>query len=83
MHQTNIITSNESIAKIDGIIEVSGPNWKVDTTHFIDDRVKIAKNLKIMHRYIMDLRDDPYIVFRRSFKVYGLHIYCKFVINFS
>jgi hypothetical protein len=63
-----------------GIIEVSGPSRKVDTTHFIEDRIKIAKNLKTMYKYIMALRDDPYIVIRRSFKMYGLHFYCKLVI---
>jgi hypothetical protein len=57
------------------LIEVSGPNWKVDTTHFIEDRAKLAKNLKVMFRYIMELRDEPYVVFRRSFKVYSFHVY--------
>lgn len=29
-----------------GLTEISGANWKVNTTHFIEDKVKIAKNLK-------------------------------------
>jgi hypothetical protein len=73
-----IIINNEYSLEVE-IIEASGPNHKVDTTHFVEDRIKIAKNLKSMYKYIMKLRDDPYIVIRKTFKVYGLHIYCKLI----
>ncbi|GAA5798548.1 hypothetical protein HPULCUR_003953 [Helicostylum pulchrum] len=57
-----------SATKIDGIIidevygvevalaEVSGPNWKVDTHHFFEDRKKLAKNLKCMYKSLISLK---------------------------
>ncbi|EPB92241.1 hypothetical protein HMPREF1544_00810 [Mucor circinelloides 1006PhL] len=74
-------------AKIDGIliqeqynlevalIEVSGPNYKVNSTHFYEDRKKLAKNLKSIYKAIMHSKDYVCAVSRREFKVYGFHFY--------
>lgn len=59
------------------IIEVSGPNKKVNTTHFLEDRKKTAKNLKYMYNAIMSLKEKPSIEFKMPIKVYGFHVYCK------
>jgi hypothetical protein len=59
------------------IIEVSGPNWKVNTTHFFEDKKKLAKNMKSMYETIIDVKDNPCLVSKRELKVYGFHVYCK------
>lgn len=78
-----------SVTKIDGIImdevynlevaliEVSGPNWKVDTNHFYEDRKKMAKNLKCMYKNLVNLKTGVSLVSRKELKVYGFHFYCK------
>lgn len=78
-----------SATKIDGIIidevygvevalaEVSGPNWKVDTHHFFEDRKKLAKNLKCMYKSLISLKTGVSLVSRKNLKVYGFHFYCK------
>ncbi|KAI8090474.1 hypothetical protein BDF21DRAFT_190711 [Thamnidium elegans] len=76
-----------SATKVDGIIvdevydvevaliEVSGPNWKVDTSHFFEDRKKLAKNLKCVYKSIISLKTGVSLVSRKNLKVYGFHFY--------
>jgi hypothetical protein len=84
-----------SVTKIDGIvmdeaydlevalIEVSGPNWKVDTNHFFADRKKLAKNLKCVYKTIVGLKTDASLVSRKELKVYGFHFYRKSIITYN
>ena len=59
------------------IIEVSGPNWKVNTTHFFWRQKKLAKNMKSMYEAIVDVKGNPCLVSKKGLKVYGFQIYCK------
>lgn len=60
-----------------GLIEVSGPNCKVNTSHFYEDRKKIAKNLQCMYRTIVNLKTNVSLLSRKDIKVYGFHFYRK------
>ncbi|KAI8641472.1 hypothetical protein BD408DRAFT_208682 [Parasitella parasitica] len=65
------------------IIEVSGPNWKVNTTHFFEDKKKLAKNMKSMYETIIDVKDNPCIVSKKEVKVYGFHVYLNILYVYS
>lgn len=60
------------------IIEASGGPAQEDFEHFIGDRNKIAKNLKIMMKHIISLRTDWTTYKASTLKLYGLHIYSMF-----
>lgn len=51
------------------IIEVSGPNWKVDTNHFFKVRKKIAKNLKYMYKALAKSKTGVNLVSRKEIKL--------------
>ncbi|KAI9260269.1 hypothetical protein EDC94DRAFT_610619 [Helicostylum pulchrum] len=65
------------------IIEVSGGPAQEDFEHFIGDRNKIAKNLKIMMKHIISLRTDWTTYKASTLKLYGLHIYRNEVYVYS
>ncbi|KAL9543526.1 hypothetical protein MBANPS3_008085 [Mucor bainieri] len=65
------------------IIEVSGPNSKADTTHFLEDKKKIAKNLKHMYKAILSMHDNPTLESKLPLKVYGFHIYLNTLYTYS
>lgn len=69
---------NEEFGLEVAIIEVSGPNWKVDTAHFLEDKKKKpAKNMKSMYETIINVKENPCLVSKRELKVYGFQVYCK------
>lgn len=72
------ILINEDFNLEVALIEVSGPNNKVNATHFYEDRKKLAKNLKCMYKAIMLYKEQVSVVSKRDFKVYAFHFYCKF-----
>lgn len=55
------------------LIEVSGPMWKENYSHFRNDRMKIAKNLKKMMKNI--LRKKLVMNEAKDLKLYGMQIY--------
>lgn len=59
------------------IIEISGPNNKVGTAYFLEDKKKTTKNLKHMYKAILSMHDKPSLESKLSLKVYGFHIYRK------
>ncbi|KAL9540507.1 hypothetical protein MBANPS3_009639 [Mucor bainieri] len=69
-----IITDKDFNLEV-AVIEISGPNNKVDTTHFLEDKKKTAKNLKYMYEAIMSLKSKPSLESKMSLKVYGFHVY--------
>ncbi|KAL9536608.1 hypothetical protein MBANPS3_012517 [Mucor bainieri] len=69
------IIINEDFNLEIGLIEISGPNNKASSTHFYEDRKKLAKNLKSIYKAIMRSKDSVAVVNKRDFKVYGFHIY--------
>ncbi|OBZ85114.1 hypothetical protein A0J61_06836 [Choanephora cucurbitarum] len=71
-----ILIDEESNVEV-GLIEVSGPNWKVNTTHFFEDKKKIAKNLKQMYQSLISLKAEVSLTSRKCLKLYGFHCYCK------
>jgi len=58
-------------------LEVSGPPSCFDYSHYVGDRNKTAKMLKIILNYIKIKYPGDFEVFRRI-KVYGIQIYGKF-----
>ena len=56
------------------VTEVSGPPMKNDWTHFISDRMKIAKLLKTLMNQFAELNPSSDITL---IKLYGLQSYCK------
>lgn len=71
-----IITDKDFNLEV-AIIEISGPNNKVDNTHYLEDKKKTAKNLRYMYEAIMSLKSKPSFELKTSLKVYGFHIYRK------
>ncbi|CAO3611962.1 unnamed protein product [Mucor fragilis] len=69
------ILINEDFNLEVALIEVSGPNNKVNATHFYEDRKKLAKNLKCMYKAIMLYKEQVSVVSKRDFKVYAFHFY--------
>ena len=59
------------------VVEVSGPPKDPEHSHYIGDRNKIAKNLKIILNYIRIKYPGNFQLFRKI-KVYGIQIYSKF-----
>ena len=58
------------------VLEVSGSPTYLDHTHYVGDRNKIAKMLKIILNYIKINYSGCYEDFRRI-KVYGIQVYGK------
>jgi hypothetical protein len=56
-------------------LEVSGPLSKVNQTHFLEDRNKIAKNLKAMYKYIASKMEVPSLTLLKELKWFGLQVY--------
>ncbi|CAG8619407.1 7741_t:CDS:10, partial [Paraglomus occultum] len=56
------------------LIEVSGTPCDLDHTHYVGDRKKIAKNLKIILNFIRTTYPGSFEAFRRI-KVFGIQIY--------
>ncbi|KAI7899826.1 uncharacterized protein BX663DRAFT_175385 [Cokeromyces recurvatus] len=65
------------------IVEVSGPPQKVNRTHFLEDRNKIAKNLKAMFKHIVSKMEVLSVTLIRKLKLYGLQFYNNKVFIYS
>lgn len=59
--------------------EVSGGPTCDEFDHFLGDRNKIAKNLKVMMKHIISLRAKQSINGVRSLKLHGLQLYSKYI----
>ncbi|CAO3674226.1 unnamed protein product [Rhizopus stolonifer] len=57
------------------ILEISGPNNKISNRHFLEDRNKIAKNLKHILTTITDSIPPSSAAAIKRLKVYGFHLY--------
>lgn len=57
------------------ILEISGANNKTNQVHYLEDRFKIARNLKTILNGILSSSPFASPIFRRKMKVYDLHIY--------
>lgn len=60
------------------VVEVSGPISKVDKSHFLGDRSKIAKNLRLIYKQIEKLTNTPSLSDLKKLKLYGLQVYRKY-----
>ena len=58
-------------------LEVSGPPSSLDHTHYVGDKNKTAKMLKIILNFIFTKYQGDFEKFRKI-KVYGVQIYGKF-----
>ena len=58
------------------ISEVSGPPNQHNHTHFFNDKLKIAKMLKVIFNRIVRKYGGAGMNLS-SLKLYGLHVYCK------
>jgi hypothetical protein len=63
------------------ILEISGPNHKINQVQNLGDRFKIAKNLKIMMESLLSSARYATPINKRKIKSYGFHIYCKYKID--
>ncbi|CAG8624498.1 4531_t:CDS:10, partial [Diversispora eburnea] len=63
-------------------LEVSGPPSSLDHTHYVGDRNKTAKMLKIILNYIKIKYPGDFEIFRRI-KVYGIQIYVLLSNNYT
>ncbi|CAG8815175.1 24488_t:CDS:2, partial [Racocetra persica] len=72
------------------ISEISGPPNKLDHSHFFNDKLKIAKNLKViinrivkkyggtgMNLSLLKLYDNEMIVYEMSIPFRGLYVFCE------
>lgn len=60
------------------ILEISGGPACDDFEHYLRDRNKIAKNLKLMMKHIISQRVNKHFAGLSSVKIYGLQIYSKY-----
>ncbi|KAG1082770.1 hypothetical protein G6F42_022455 [Rhizopus arrhizus] len=74
-----IITSEALHAEI-SVVEASGPVSKVDKSHFLGDRSKIAKNLRLIYKQIEKLTNRPSLSDLKKLKLYGLQVYPNFYV---
>jgi hypothetical protein len=65
------------------IVEFSGPPSKTNKTHFLEDRHKIAKNLKAIHKRIVSNMEVPNVMLSRKLKLHGLQVYNNNLIMYS
>ncbi|KAL7334437.1 hypothetical protein PS15p_200064 [Mucor circinelloides] len=65
------------------VVEVSGPNHKVNKNHYLGDRVKIAKNLKSILKAIEKSTKTPDIITFKKIKVYGVQVYQNQIFIYS
>jgi hypothetical protein len=65
------------------IVEISGPPNKINKTHFLEDRNKMAKNLKAMFKHIVSKMKVPNITQTQKLELFGLHIYNNKLIVYS
>lgn len=65
------------------IVEVSGPPHKVNRTHFLEDRNKIAKNLKAMLKHIVCKMEVPSVTLIKKIKLFGIQLYKDTVYIYS
>lgn len=89
MEDTNDDERAQSGPKIDKIMslkmqklaisvsEISGPNIKTNKSHFLGDRVKIAKNMKAMINHIEEISPTPNKSALKRIKLYSLQFYSK------
>lgn len=60
------------------LVEVTGPPNTNDHSHFLGDRIKLAKNLKSMLKRIRrQSRGGDEEIFA-NIKLYGIQVYCKY-----
>lgn len=59
------------------LVEVSGPNYKVNKKHCIGDRDKLARNLKSILKAIEKFTKTFDIITLKKIKVYGMQAYCS------
>jgi hypothetical protein len=59
------------------ILEVSGPNNRINNSHFLEDRNKTAKNLKHILKTVIDSIPPCSAAVIKRLKVYGFHLYGK------
>lgn len=71
----DLIFKNTELNLDISILEISGANKKTNQVHYLEDRFKIAKNLKIILNGILRSSSFASAVLKRKMKVYGLHIY--------
>jgi hypothetical protein len=76
--KVDMIINNKPYDVDIALVEVSGPNWKVDKSHFLGDRNKLAKNLQSMYRDILKKHRNSSRRSSKFMKLYGLHIYRRF-----
>jgi hypothetical protein len=57
------------------VCEVSGPHLKINKTHFLGDRNKLAKNMRSILNSIENTSSTEF----KKIKVYGFQVYCKCV----
>ncbi|KAF1800940.1 hypothetical protein FB192DRAFT_1473352, partial [Mucor lusitanicus] len=79
----DLIISHKIFGVEIGVVEVSGPSHKVDKTHFLGDRVKIARNLKSIHKQIERLATNPNLASLKRLKLYGIQVYLDEIIIYS
>jgi hypothetical protein len=79
--KTDMIFRNTNINIGIAILEISGPNHKVNQVHNLGDRYKIARNLKIMLSSLISTARYATPVEKRKIKLYGFHIYRKYKIE--
>lgn len=79
----DIIMSHKQNTLAMSVVEVSGPNHKVNKSHYIGDRNKIAKNLKSIIKTIENTSSTPDIQALKKVKVYGLQVYLNKIYVYS
>ncbi|CEP06975.1 hypothetical protein [Parasitella parasitica] len=79
----DIIISHKIFGVEIGVVEVSGPSHKVDKTHFLGDRAKIAKNLKSIHKQLERSATTPNLAALKRLKLYGIQVYLNKIIIYS
>lgn len=57
------------------LLEVSGPLEKINHAHYLEDRHKIAKNLKHILKSIIDSMPPSSAAAVKKLKIYGFHLY--------
>ncbi|KAL7317357.1 hypothetical protein PS15m_003726 [Mucor circinelloides] len=79
----DIIITSEALHAEVSVVEVSGPVSKVDKSHFLGDRSKIAKNLRLIYKQIEKLTNTPSLSDLKKLKLYGLQVYLNTIYVYS
>lgn len=79
----DIIISSITLGMEISIVEVSGSMNRVDKTHFLSDRCKLAINLQVLHKQLENITKTPNLTSLKKLKLFGVQVYLNTIYIYS